>query len=219
MQRYEQPPPIAIGVGEAMPDQNTRQQLVSACNEVPTSQELSLEPMILAKNDQNAEAFARALCLASFDYRKTLGRYDYPKFKHKDACDSFQQPNITTIGIGKERRLLAGITVSDLSIYDQFEDAPPASRLELLFRVRCLSEMDVRNVGKTLLNAALEHVLDAGHEEVDLAVYSENRLAASLYEGIGFNVVCEDGVSKFNYLRLEGQDAVLKAHDILQAQL
>lgn len=94
----------------------------------------------------------------------------------------------------RESKILLAETDAVLTGYVQFGDAGirgvvPGPGDQELHRIYVETEMQGRGVGRSLLNAALQHPRLADASRIFLQVWERNEQAIGLYESLGFRTV------------------------------
>lgn len=168
----------AILMGNAFGNKSTAfRGLFRTAAQFPTVELLDDEPQLLANANyldaaQNANAFAHAMRLASYEYHHAFGR-GYRHFPIEAM--KLHYFGSQTLAVGKDHRMLGAITIHSHS--------PTHAELGFLFRHR---EMGSKGIGKQLLGAALGHCASEGHSRISLQVTVQNSHARELYNVLGF---------------------------------
>lgn len=162
-----------------------RDHLVALQREFPPENSLSSIPTELAKTIQNAQAYARAMHLALYDYPVAFTTPPQ-EFDTGEEAWWFRRPHMTTYALGNADRVLAGITIARFLTCgwsDEYDNR--AVRLRNLFRVREQDDALIGS-GKRLLHRALGDVASSSCERVSLHVMLGNSKAHGLYARVGF---------------------------------
>jgi ribosomal protein S18 acetylase RimI-like enzyme len=195
----------------------TRQHLEALQQQFPVDEALGVEPVLLAKTDTNARAFAHTMRLASLDFPLAFAK-SHKSFRVEKAEACFKNALAETHATGKNHRLMAGVLIKRRlsSAWDM--DAESSASIGFLFRLREEREPQLKGVGKRLLRHVLGDL--TAFDVVDLQVVASNKPAVELYEQVGFKPVSlgrsPDDAHKVVTMCLRGGE-IAAAHTLLQS--
>lgn len=165
---------------------------------------------VVPRTEEAAVAFANVLHLAHLEHPVAFGK-GYRAYSRTDMEDLVYNPQVTNLGYIHNGFLTGGLS---MAINERLKDV----RLCYLYRLERAKGL---GIGRKLMIAAVDLILDAGVDRAFLDVITINKHARSVYHELGFKELSSYSSArgfKFITMFIAGEDRIKQARDKMLEQ-